>query len=64
MKNTLSYAIRILENVSFDRALFTKEFQKAIKYLLPYDLEQLQHWVADFVKTKPELEGLQLEIHT
>lgn len=62
MKNTLTYAIRILENVSFDKSLFYKEFQKAVKYLLPYDLEQLQQWAVDYMQTKPELQGLELEM--
>ncbi|MDN3706170.1 hypothetical protein QW060_03415 [Myroides ceti] len=62
MSNTLSFAKRVLENVCFDKNLFYKEFQKASKYLLPYDLEQLYYWVKDFVKTKPELDTLALEI--
>ncbi len=63
MKNTLNHAKKVLENVSFDRNLFFKELQKASKYLLPYDLEQLYNWVNDFIKTKPELKGLSLEMN-
>lgn len=63
MKNTLNHAKKVLENVSFDRNLFFKELQKASKYLLPYDLEQLYNWVNDFIKTKPELNGLSLEMN-
>lgn len=49
------YARNILENVSFDAKLFYKELQKAIKHLLPYDVERLTEWVSDFVQGKPEL---------
>ena len=46
----------ILVNVSFDPKLFYKELQKALKQLLPYDVEQLSDWVQGYVKEKPELQ--------
>ena len=46
----------ILVNVSFDPKLFYKELQKALKQLLPYDVEQLSNWVQGYVKEKPELQ--------
>jgi len=49
------YTKKVLERVSFDPALFTKELKKAIKCLLPYELEQLRRWLAYFTNQKPEL---------
>lgn len=50
------YTKSILERVSFDPILFCKELEKAIKTLLPYEMEQLQEWLLSFVIEKPELE--------
>jgi DNA replication protein DnaD len=41
--------------VSFYPALFYKELQKAIRSLLPYEMEQLKEWLLNFTKEKPEL---------
>ena len=49
------YTKSILERVSFDPALFTKELKKAARNLLPYELEQLRNWLRYYVKGKPEL---------
>ena len=50
-----SYTKSILERVSFDAKLFRKELEKAIKNLLPYDLEQWREWLLQFTQEKPEL---------
>ena len=50
-----TYTISILERVSFDPKLFCKELEKALKNLLPYELEQLREWLLQFTKEKPEL---------
>jgi len=50
-----SYTKEILERVSFDPSLFTKELQKALKLLLPYEVEQLREWLETFTTAKPEL---------
>ncbi len=50
-----TYTKSILERVSFDPKLFCKELEKAIKNLLPYELEQLREWLLQFTKEKPEL---------
>lgn len=63
MKNSLGYTKRILETVSFDKDLFFKELQKATKYLLPYEIEQLYIWVKDYLRGKPELGELAAEVH-
>jgi DNA replication protein DnaD len=49
------YTKSILERVSFDPLLFCKELEKAIKTLLPYEMEQLREWLLNFTIGKPEL---------
>lgn len=45
----------VLEKVSFDVKLFIKELRKALKALLPYELEHLKKWLLFFTSEKPEL---------
>ncbi|WP_081712563.1 hypothetical protein [Flavobacterium limnosediminis] len=54
-RSMYAYTKSILERVSFDPILFCKELEKAIKILLPYELEQLTEWLLSFTKEKPEL---------
>lgn len=49
------YTKTILERVSFDPLLFCKELEKALKMLLPYEVEQLTDWLLSFTQEKPEL---------
>ncbi|MHC5201440.1 hypothetical protein [Myroides sp. LJL119] len=49
------YVKTVLENVSFDPILFQKELKKAIRNLLPYELEKLINWAKAYIKQKPEL---------
>lgn len=49
------YAKVVLAKVSFDANLFSKELQKALNYLLPYEIEELKVWVNSLVKKNPEL---------
>ena len=49
------YTKNVLEKVSFDIKLFAKELKKAVRTLLPYELEQLREWLLQFTKEKPEL---------
>lgn len=51
----LDYTKSVLERVSFDPILFCKELEKAIKTLLPYEMEQLFEWLLRFTIEKPEL---------
>jgi DNA replication protein DnaD len=46
------YTKSILERVSFDPILFCKELEKAIKSLLPYEMEQLREWLFNFIIEK------------
>ena len=54
-KIMFDYTKSVLEIVSFDPILFCKELEKAIRTLLPYELEQLKEWLFDFTYEKPEL---------
>lgn len=54
-KVMFDYTKSVLERVSFDPILFCKELEKAIKALLPYEMEQLKKWLLDFIIEKPEL---------
>lgn len=49
------YTKSVLERVSFDPTLFCKELEKAIKTLLPYEMELLKEWLFNFIIEKPEL---------
>jgi hypothetical protein len=49
------YTKMVLERVSFDAVLFEKELEKAIRNLLPYEIEDLKIWLLVFVDEKPEL---------
>ncbi|MFY0483748.1 MAG: hypothetical protein EOO46_14720 [Flavobacterium sp.] len=61
MKKTMfSYTKTILERVSFDPLLFCKEVEKALKILLPYEIEQLTDWLFQYTQEKPELQHCQL----
>ena len=50
-----AYTKNILERVSFDPSLFCKELEKALKVLLPYEVEQLTEWLLNYTIEKPEL---------
>jgi hypothetical protein len=57
-----SYTKRILESVSFDYNLFCKELEKAIKILLPYEVEQLIDWLQNYTIERPELKACLLNV--
>lgn len=54
-RTMFSYTKQILMSVSFDPILFCKEVEKALKSLLPYEIEQLTDWLMTFTIEKPEL---------
>lgn len=56
------YTKNSLEKVSFDPRLFRKELMKALRNLLPYEIEQLINWLRFFTDNKPELQYCLLEI--
>lgn len=62
-RQMISYTKSILERVSFDPILFCKELEKAIRMLLPYELEELTVWVLNFTKEKPELKRCEIYLN-
>ncbi len=51
----LEYTKTVLKKVSFDTRLFCKELKKAVKRLLPAEIEELKYWLNQFVTDKPQL---------
>jgi hypothetical protein len=51
----LEYTKTVLQKVSFDSRLFSKEVKKAISLLLPQEVEELRIWLKQFIDDKPEL---------
>ena len=49
------YTKTILRKVSFNAELFSKELEKAISRLLPYEIDELRIWLSKLVYEKPEL---------
>lgn len=62
-RKIFDYTKSVLERVSFDASLFCKELEKALKVLLPYEIEQLTDWLLSFTKEKPELRDCLLIIN-
>lgn len=52
MTERLNHTIEILEKVSFSKDLFVKELNKAINYLLPFEVDVLKKWIINFVSNK------------
>lgn len=49
------YTKTVLNKVSFDVTLFCKEVQKALKSLLPYEIEELKLYIFTLIRKNPEL---------
>jgi len=54
MTERLNHTIEILEKVSFSKDLFVKELNKAINYLLPFEVDVLKKWIINFVSNKQD----------
>ena len=63
-KIMFEYTKSVLERVSFDVVLFSKGLEKAIRTLLPFELEQLKEWLSDLIIEKPELKSCMVIIHS
>jgi len=50
------YTKTVLKKVSFDPSLFCKELQKALKRLLPHEIEELKIWINSLVTANPQLD--------
>jgi len=51
----LEYTKTVLQKVSFDSQLFSKEVKKAVGRLLPNEIKELRIWLVRFIYDKPEL---------
>lgn len=51
----LSYTKEVLKKVSFDAKLFCEEIKKAVKRLLPHEIEELREFVIDLTRRRPQL---------
>ena len=49
------YTKTVLKKVSFNVELFCIELEKAVKRLLPYEIEELRIWLDNFTANRPEL---------
>ncbi len=49
------YTKTVLNKVSFDTTLFCIEVQKAVRRLLPHELEELRIFILSLINQKPEL---------
>jgi hypothetical protein len=49
------YTKTVLSKVSFDATLFCKEVQKAVRRLLPHELEELRIFIQSLIIQNPEL---------
>ncbi len=50
------YTKTVLKKVSFDVSLFCKELEKALKRLLPYEIEELKIFIKSLILQNPELD--------
>ena len=50
------YTKTVLKKVSFDVNLFCKEVKKAMKRLLPYEIEELKVFINSLIQKNPELD--------
>lgn len=51
----LAYTISILEKVSFDASLFSKEVKKALIRLQPHEILELKIYLDQLILHKPQL---------
>ena len=49
------YTKTVLKKVSFSSDLFYKELEKALKRLLPHEVQELTIWLKEYTHNKPEL---------
>jgi len=56
------YTKMVLKKVSFDANLFCKEVEKALKRLLPYEIEELKIYIQSLATYNPELKQCLIQI--
>lgn len=57
------YTKTILKKVSFDSVLFCKEVEKAVRRLLPYEIEELKIWIQSLIKKNPDLDNCMIYLN-
>ena len=51
------YTKTVLKKVSFSSDLFYKELEKALKRLLPHEINELTIWLKEYTHNRPDLYG-------
>jgi len=49
------YTKTVLNKVSFDTTLFSRELEKALQRLLPYEIEELKIFIYSLIEHNPQL---------
>ncbi len=64
MSNDLKYHQQILQKVSFDTSLFTKELKKAYRCLEPKERNLLFNWLQVYIAGRAELAAVVFDLST
>ena len=54
------YTKEVLKKVSFDVKLFCREVEKAVKRLLPHEIDELRIFINSLINKNPELKQCQV----
>ena len=57
------YTKEILKKVSFDVKLFCREVEKAVKRLLPHEIDELRIFINSLINKNPELNRCQVYLN-
>ncbi|MGX1024191.1 hypothetical protein [Flavobacterium sp. CS20] len=57
------YTKEVLRKVSFDAKLFCREVEKAVKRLLPHEIEELRIFINSLIFQNPELNRCQVYLN-
>ena len=57
------YTKQVLEKVSFDVKLFCKEVKKAVKRLLPHELDELKIFIEQLIHQNPNLDQCRIYLN-
>lgn len=57
------YTKEVLRKVSFDVKLFCKELEKAMKRLLPHELDELKIFINDLINQNPQLDKCRIYLN-
>jgi len=58
------YTKTVLKKVSFDPHLFCREVQKAVKRLLPHELDELRIFIQNLILQNPKLNQCLVYLNT